>query len=552
MPSADAAATAPGQPASAEPATARPSLAAALTFLATAGLLVAYALRGGSYDIVVRQEMALGIWWLLGLGFALGVLPRAPVPRVRLLGVATLLALAVWVAIGLGWTESAERSTAELARIVGYAGIVVLPLALLDRHTWLVAAHGLVAGVGAAAGILAVRGAPQIAHGSGGAGAGRVIVVLVLAGGLCAGIAWASGTMGGERWRLTPRPARALLASVLVALVVAGAIAGPSLARKAWHQFKQDPFKLGKQASAERSDPATHLSTLSGNRRELWASALAAFNAHPAGLGAGTFDFWWDPEARNQDFGRDAHSLYLQTLAEMGWPGLLLLVVFLGTLLWLAIRQRVRLRGPPAIGASAGLIAAFAAFLLTAGVDWMWESTAVTVLALLAVGTAIAVPAGADPVAAPGGAAAVAADGRSARLRVPWRVGMTLLAVLACLVELPGLVSTSEVRRSQSSVRTGAFDNALRQANDAIDAEPWAATPYVQRALVEERTGRLAAARVDLQRAMSREPTNWRHPLTLARVEAELGDSQAALHYYQRARRLHPLSPVFKPSLAKS
>ena len=421
-----------------------------------------------------------------------------------------------------------------------------------SRNRWLVAAHGLVAGVGAAAGILAVRGAPQIAHGSGGAGAGRVIVVLVLAGGLCAGIAWASGTMGGERWRLTPRPARALLASVLVALVVAGAIAGPSLARKAWHQFKQDPFKLGKQASAERSDPATHLSTLSGNRRELWASALAAFDAHPAGLGAGTFEFWWDREARNQEFVRDAHSLYLQTLAEMGWPGLLLLVVSLGTLLWLAIRQRVRLRGPPAIGASAGLIAAFAAFLLTAGVDWMWESTAVTVLALLAVGTAIAVPAGADPVAAPGGAAAVAADGRSARLRVPWRVGATLLAVLACLVELPGLVSTSEVRRSQSSVRTGAFDNALRQANDAIDAEPWAATPYVQRALVEERTGRLAAARVDLQRAISREPTNWRHPLTLARVEAELGDSQAALRYYQRARRLHPLSPVFKPSLAKS
>src|SRR5438874_2549587 len=75
MPSADAAATAPGPPASAEPATARPSLAAALTFLATA-----------------------------------------------------------------------ERSTAELARIVGYAGIVVLPLALLDRHTWRAAAAGIVAG----------------------------------------------------------------------------------------------------------------------------------------------------------------------------------------------------------------------------------------------------------------------------------------------------------------------------------------------------------------------------------------------------------------------
>src|SRR5436305_7804728 len=108
----------------------------ALAFLATAGLLVAYALRGGSYDVVVRQEMGLGIWWVLGLGFALGVLPRAPVPRLRLLGVATLLLVGLWVAIGLGWTESAERTTAEFGRIVAYAGVLLLPLALLDRGTW--------------------------------------------------------------------------------------------------------------------------------------------------------------------------------------------------------------------------------------------------------------------------------------------------------------------------------------------------------------------------------------------------------------------------------
>jgi tetratricopeptide (TPR) repeat protein len=651
-------AQAPGRPGAARAWEGR--IAPALAFLATAGLLVAYALRGGSYDIVVRQEMGLGIWWVLGLGFALGVLPRAPVPRVRLLGVATLVLVAVWVAIGLGWTESAERTTAELGRIVAYAGVLLLPLTLLDRTTWraavggivaaalliavlgvasrlfpndfptdlirasfkgqrlsypfhywnavgswaamaialalawsaharllvgrmlalaaipiagvavyltysrssvagvalgvlvvlaasrnrwVVLVHALAAGLGAGAGILAVRDAPQIAHATGSAGAGRVILVLVLAALLGIAAAGATWALHGERWRLDRRPAWALLAGILAVVAVVGAIALPSPARKAWDQFNEDPFKLGKQAGAEKTDPAAHLSTLSGNRRNLWASALDAFAAHPAGTGAGTFEFWWDRDARNAEFVRDAHSLYLESLAELGWPGFLLVVLFLVTVLWLAIRARRHLRGPPGLGASAGLIGAFAVFLLTAGVDWMWESTAVSVLALLAIATA-----GAVPVGDAEGASGLRLLPRP--LPVPWRVAATVAALLACLIELPALVSTSEVRRSQSSVRAGALDRALRQANDAIAAEPWAATPYVQRALIEEREGKLRAARVDLQRAVAREPTNWRHPLALARVEAELGDARAALRYYERARRLHPLSPVFGTSTA--
>jgi O-antigen ligase len=654
----------PGRPAAAEPRGGR--LAPALAFLVTAGLLVACALPGGSYDIVARQEIGLGIWWVLGLGFALGVLPRAPVPRIRLLGVAALLLVAVWVGIGLGWTESAERTTAELGRVVTYVGVLLLPLALLDRGTWraavggIVAAallvavlgvasrlfpadfpkdlvtasfkgqrlnypfhywnavgswaamaialglawsahgrllvgrmlalaavpiagvavyltysrssvagvtlgvlvvlaasrnrwtvlvHALAAGLGAGAGILAVRDAPRIAHATGSAGAGRVILVLVLAALVCAAAAGATWALHGERWRLDRRPALALLAGVLAAGALVGAIALPGPARNAWDQFNEDPFKQvtqsKQQAGAEQVDPATHLSTLAGNRRNLWESALDAFAAHPAGIGAGTFEFWWDRDAVNPEFVRDAHSLYLESLAELGWPGFVLVALFLVTLLWLAIRARRHLRGPPAIGASAGLIGAFAVFLLTAGVDWMWESTAVAILALLAIAAA-----GAVPVGDAEGAAGVRVLPRP--LPVPWRVAATVLALVACLIELPALVSTSEVRRSQSSVRAGALDRALRQVNDAIAAEPWAATPYVQRALIEEREGKLQAARVDLERAIAREPTNWRHPLALARVEAELGDARAALRFYERARRLHPLSAVFAQTSSRA
>src|SRR5256885_349969 len=260
------------------PSSRRRLIAPTVAFLATGGLLVAYALRGGSYDIVVRQEMGLAIWWVLGLGFALGVLPRAPVPRVRLLGVATLLLVGGWVAIGFGWTESAERTTAELSRIVAYAGVLLLPLALLDRGTWRAAigglVHALAAGLGAGAGILAVRDAPRIAHATGSAGAGRVILALVLAALICIAAAGATWALHGERWRLDRRPALALLAGVLVVVAVVGAVALPGPARKAWDQFNEDPFKQAKQskqqAGAEQADPATHLSTLAGNRRNLW------------------------------------------------------------------------------------------------------------------------------------------------------------------------------------------------------------------------------------------------------------------------------------------
>jgi O-antigen ligase len=463
------------------------------------------------------------------------------------------------IVLGLAWSAHARLlvgrmlalAAIPIAAVAVYltysrssvAGVVLGVLVVLaaSRNRWTVLVHALAAGLGAGAGIVAVRDAPQIAHATGSAGAGRVILVLVLAGLVGIAAAGATWALHGERWRLDRRPALALLAGVLAVVAVVGAIALPSPARKAWNQFNEDPFKLGKQTGAEQTDPAAHLSTLAGNRRNLWASALDAFASHPAGIGAGTFEFWWDRDARNAEFVRDAHSLYIESLAELGWPGFLLVVLFLVTVLWLALRARRHLRGPPGIGASAGLIGAFAVFLLTAGVDWMWESTAVSVLALLAIATAGAVPVGDAEGAAP-------ARVLPRPLPVPWRVAATIAALLACLIELPALVSNSEVRRSQSSVRAGALDLALRQANDAIAAEPWAATPYVQRSLIEEREGKLQAARVDLQRAVSREPTNWRHPLALARVEAELGDPRAALRFYERARRLHPLSAVFATS----
>ena len=57
-------------------------------------------------------------------------------------------------------------------------------------------------------------------------------------------------------------------------------------------------------------------------------------------------------------------------------------MIALGALLVGALVAPFRQSSPAAAGAAAGCAGAFVVFVIAAGVDWMWESTAVTLLAL--------------------------------------------------------------------------------------------------------------------------------------------------------------------------
>jgi O-antigen ligase len=117
-----------------------------------------------------------------------------------------------------------------------------------------------------------------------------------------------------------------------------------------------------------------------GDRASYWSGARETAAAHPlGGTGAGTYGLvhvQWP-------YARDAHSLYLQALSELGVPGLLLLVLFVTFPLVVAVRRGL---AAPAAG--------LAVFALHAGVDWDWQLPAVTVaaLALMAAATRPARP----------------------------------------------------------------------------------------------------------------------------------------------------------------
>jgi len=102
------------------------------------------------------------------------------------------------------------------------------------------------------------------------------------------------------------------------------------------------------------------------------------------GSGAGTFGRFWLESGRVARWGGalDAHSLYLETLAELGPIGLGLVAAFLLYPLGRAVERRALPPVAPAAGA-------MTAFLVHAGLDWDWELPAV-VVAGIACGAVVA------------------------------------------------------------------------------------------------------------------------------------------------------------------
>jgi O-antigen ligase len=119
-----------------------------------------------------------------------------------------------------------------------------------------------------------------------------------------------------------------------------------------------------------------------GDRPAYWRVALDGASEHAVlGSGAGSFDDVWLQHRPIPAYVRDAHSIYLETAAELGVVGLVLLLCALGTPLVAAARARDRRLVAPAT-------AAYAVFLVHAGLDWDWEMP-VTVFAGLACGAAV-------------------------------------------------------------------------------------------------------------------------------------------------------------------
>src|SRR5439155_13230276 len=129
----------------------------------------------------------------------------------------------------------------------------------------------------------------------------------------------------------------------------------------------------GTGSSGTGANLNNRLFSLAGNGRpDYWKAAWHDWRARPLlGSGAGTYEQYWLQHRSIQSKVRDAHSLYMETLAELGLPGLALLVSMFAVPLVAAFRvRRSRL--------TAGAVGAYIAFLVHAAADWDWEMTVIT------------------------------------------------------------------------------------------------------------------------------------------------------------------------------
>jgi hypothetical protein len=120
----------------------RVDLPAATCWLLAFALVSYLGLSGGGYDPVVRSEVGILAWWVILLAAAFAItLPRLGGGALVALGL--LAAFAVWTALSLSWTESTEKTVAEVSRMCTYVALFGLVLGVQARVSARHALNGL-------------------------------------------------------------------------------------------------------------------------------------------------------------------------------------------------------------------------------------------------------------------------------------------------------------------------------------------------------------------------------------------------------------------------
>lgn len=318
-----------------------------------------------------RLDQPLTYWNAQGALAALGL-----IVAIRLAGEDTravrlrAAAAAAAVPLGLGVYLTFSRGAAS-ALIVGLA--VLLALA----PSWPQLRAGAIALEAAAAAVIAAALLPAVRAGEGAGAEGQGLILLAVTAAAMAVAAFAQartaaaehdGAVAGgvlPGGRLLPRAA--CIVAVLLALAP---FAAASLVRE---DGGDDPAFGATNA---------RLGSLGSDRYGYWQVALDAWADDPViGTGAGGFRVAWLRERDSPDPLRDAHSVELEHLSQLGLVGLGLLLAAFGAV---AVAARRAAHADAAL--AAGPAAALAVWAAHSAIDWDWQMPALTLVAAVLAG----------------------------------------------------------------------------------------------------------------------------------------------------------------------
>ncbi len=136
--------------------------------------------------------------------------------------------------------------------------------------------------------------------------------------------------------RRRSRAIAALVLAIVLAVVLVAIASGTD--NQLWQEFKQPtPPVVGNEYSRLLSIAGSH-------RYQYWQAAIAAFHVDPwKGIGPGTFEFYWAQHNTLAEFVRNAHSLWFETLAELGIIGLALIDAFFALVITTGAARALRL-----------------------------------------------------------------------------------------------------------------------------------------------------------------------------------------------------------------
>jgi O-antigen ligase/polysaccharide polymerase Wzy-like membrane protein len=326
-----------------------------------------------------------------------------------------------------------------------------------------------------------------------------------------------------------------LLVVTAAAVVVAGGVAASVAAT--------DSISSDRNCSEVVNDPSRLSSLDVGNRLCWWGEAWDVF-AHRSpeggwskvgdvvgGAGAGTFEIARKRFRPNAETVLQPHSVPLQQLADGGVVAFGLFVALALGGIAVCVCALRRLRGPERTAAVA-LVAAPAAYLAHALVDYNWDFLAVTAPTMVVLGVL----------------AGAGRETRVGRRRPLLGVGVVLVAAVVLVsFSFPRLADRAE-RRSTQALADGDLQRALDEAHWARFFNPVSADPSFAKARVAEAQGvrwRAERSYIDAVELQPENPLTW---YTLGIFEFDVRKNLcAAYRFLNNAYTLDPKGNQWLP-----